>query len=465
MIGKPVDFAIEKTIAEHLARTGWEDLTEASRQAAQRAILWYLATGLEGSTEPGQQPVLDYIRSQVARPEATVIGTGVRTSAELAALFNGRAGKAWEHEDKFWVDETIGFAVGCMVVPSALGMAEAKGGVRGKDLITAVALGIDLGARLLRPLGLGFVFGKTAANATFALGNYGGAAAAAKILGLGPEQIMDALGLAHSQSCGNYQGQAEGRGVSLQGGFAVRNAITAARLAAAGMEGPRASISGVMGLYTVHFPHSTIDFGQITEGLGRDFLNERLGFKGYPCGVVAHPAIDAALEGRRMAGGRRITAVTLYGPPSLNIMAEPIEVKRAPKTSIESQFSIPWAIACALHDGYFAVEHCATGALSNPGIRALSNSITIEMAPEYVGNRLVITLHDGATVEPPIVLASKGHPNNPLSTAEIEDVLRRAAKWAQVSEAATEEVIRLLTDLSRLDDVGRLPQLLTPTGA
>jgi 2-methylcitrate dehydratase PrpD len=462
MHGRTVDYTLERTIATHLATTSWDDLTVASREAAGRAILWYLATGLEGVVEPGQKPVLDYIRSHTARPEATVLGVGLKTSAELAALFNGRAGKAWEHEDKYWVDETIGFATGCIVVPAALAMAEAKEGVSGKELVAAVALAIDLEARLLHPVGDGFLFGETAANSTFALGNYGAAAAAAKIIGLDTNGFMDALGLVHSQAAGNYQGQAEGRGVALQGGFSVRNGVTAARLAQLGMKGPWASISGLMGLYAVHYPKSTINYAQIVEGLGKTFLNERLGFKGYPCGVVAHPAIDAALEARKQIAGREVTSIEVLGPPSLAIMANPIEVKRAPKSSIESQFSIPWAIACALKDGHFSVDHCAEASLSRPELRAMASLVLINMSASYVGSRLAITLSDGEVIEPPLVMASKGHPNNPLSTEEIAEVLRRAARRLTIPDDTTERVITMVTDISQVDNVGRIVDLLSP---
>jgi 2-methylcitrate dehydratase PrpD len=163
-----------------------------------------------------------------------------------------------EGEDKYMIDEAIGFAIGCAVVPSAVAMSQAKlnGPVSGAKLLTAVSVGVDLEARLVRAIGLGFVPGRTAANATFAMGNYGAVTAAGKILGLDKTQMLDAWGLAHGQAAGNFQGQVEGRGVAVQCGFAVRNGVTAARLASAGIEGPHNFLSGTAGVYQVHFPAS-----------------------------------------------------------------------------------------------------------------------------------------------------------------------------------------------------------------
>lgn len=83
--------------------------------------------------------------------------------------------------------------------------------------------------------------------------------------------------------------------------MAVRNGIAAARLAMMGMPGPHASLTGPVDLYAVHYPNSKVDFVDIVQGLGEDFLGVNLGFKGYPCGVVAHPAIDAVLAARAFA--------------------------------------------------------------------------------------------------------------------------------------------------------------------
>jgi 2-methylcitrate dehydratase PrpD len=339
------DHGVERTLADHLAAVEWSDLPLPAREQASRAVLWWLATALEGATEPEQASLIRYVMAQESKEESTLVGTPYRASSDLAGLVNGRAGKAFEHEDKYWVDESIGFAVGCCVVPAALAAAEARSGVSGRSLLAAVALGIDLEARLIAPLGLGFIPGRSAANATFALGNYGAAAAAAKVYGLNASGHLDALGLAHAQACGNFQGQVEGRSVALQAGIGVRNGLVAARLASFGVSGVRASITGRAGLYAVHYPGSDVDPDRIVEGLGSRYLGTRLGYKAYPCGIVAHPALDALRSLLPRIGSAEVARIEVTGPPSLQIMAEPIDVKRAPASDIEAMFSIPMARA------------------------------------------------------------------------------------------------------------------------
>lgn len=462
MRSSEVDFALEERLAEHLATSTWEDLPPASRDNAVRALLWWLATGLEGATEPHQRDLCRYVAEQGGRPEASIIGSAQRAPAELAGLINGRAGKAWEHEDKYWVDESIGFAIGCCVVPAALATAEASGAVSGRDVATAIALAVDLEVRLIRPLGLGFVPGRSAANATFALGTYGAAAAAAKILRLDSKGFLDALGLAHCQASGNFQGQFEGRGVALQAGIAVRNGIAAARMAQTGLPGPRAWLTGACGLYAVHYPRSVVAFDSIVDGLGSAFLNIHQGFKGYPCGVVAHPVVDGVLAARASLTGRSIESISVFGTPSLGIMADPIERKRSPNTAIEAQFSIPWAAACAIRDGHLSIAHYEEQSLNDPELRRLAGTVSIYMSDDMQGTAVKIGLSDGTVIEPAAVFASKGNPKNPLSTDEIATVLRRAATHIGVTIGAVDRAVALVRGIETLDDLGSVLSLLTP---
>jgi hypothetical protein len=76
----------------------------------------------------------------------------------------GGLAKHREREDKYMIDEAIGFAIGCAVIPAAVAISQAKlnGPVSGAELLTAISLGVDLEARLVRAIGLGFVPGRTA---------------------------------------------------------------------------------------------------------------------------------------------------------------------------------------------------------------------------------------------------------------------------------------------------------------
>jgi 2-methylcitrate dehydratase PrpD len=453
--------AVEERVCHHLASATRSDIPAPAAEQARRAILWWTATALEGSTEPEQELLRTFAFRQGGSNEATILGSPHRVPAEMAGMVNARAGKAFEHEDKFWANENIGVAIGCCVVPAAVAMAQARGAVCGRDLLTAVAIAIDVEARLIRPVPASFFSGRVPANATFAFGNYGAAAAAAKICALDAAGFSDALGLAHGQAAGNLQGQLEGRGVSIQCGFAVRSGVLAARLADQGLNGPQGWLTGRAGLYATHFPGSSVDLNSVLDELGQGYLGVNAAFKAYPCGIVAHPALDAVRSARSSIGKRAVRAVEVLGPTSLRIMADPIQLKRSPRTAVEAQFSIPWAIACVLRDDELTIDHYNEQSLASEELRRIAANVTVTLQEDARGTAVRIALSDGMVLEPAPVLIARGHPRNPLPTSEIFELFRRSASRAGVSRSDAE---RALAVLSRLDDAPDVDQIYSLLG-
>src|SRR5204862_1010088 len=80
-----------------------------------------------------------------------VIGTGIVTSAVHAAFANAMAAHADETDDT----NPIGpVHLGCGAVPAALATAELAGR-SGRDLLRAVSMAYDIGARVVSALGVG----------------------------------------------------------------------------------------------------------------------------------------------------------------------------------------------------------------------------------------------------------------------------------------------------------------------
>jgi len=243
----------------------------------------------------------------------------------------------------------------------------------------------------------------------------------------------------------------------------VRNGIAAARLAHEGLIGPHAFITGPAGLYAVHYPKSDVDPESITQALGREYLGQNLGFKAYPCGIVAHPAIDAVRSVRNLMGERPVQAIEVDGPPSLAIMAEPIEGKRAPRTATEAQFSLPWAIACAIRDDALTVDHYSGESLADPELRRLAQAVTVRLSPDQRGTAVRIVLTDDSVLETEPILLARGHPENPLPASEIAQLFLNSARRAAVPESGAGQALALLHRLSVVPDVDEIFSLLAGT--
>ena len=457
--GRPETPELERSLVRHIAAARFEDLTPEAVEGARRTLLWSVATALAGAGAPGSDATARFVLAYEGKPASTVIGTGRRAPSSLAAFANAVFAKAHEYEDKFWLDKAGGFAMGFAIGPSCLAAAEAEGGVDGKTLLTAIAVGVDLQARLLSAIKGEISPVYTGWNSTYLFSNWGSAIAVGKVLGLPQEQLLDALGLIHAQACGNFQGQMEGvLGIRMQAGFAVRNAIQAVELARNGITGAHQFLSGRFGFYKLHYPNHEIDHRSITRDLGRNYLGARLGYKGYPCGVVAHPVLDAVRQLRPQIGGAQLRAVRVFGTPTLGIMAEPRERRLNPHNGIDAQFSLPWVIACTLRDGNLRLTHFDDGLIHDRELVAMAHKVTIDMSDSRDAVTVEMELMDGSVLKSEPVEYCRGHPNNPVPTEDMMAVFREHLSLSPVP-MTSDEGERVLKHLLRLETVSDVRQV------
>lgn len=450
---------IEGQLVRHLREASFADLSPAAIDSARREILWTIGTSVAGAASPGSDAVIAFARQMGGCAESTVLGFGDRLPASLAGLVNGVLAKALEYEDKFWLDNFHAYSIGTAVVPAALAVAEHVGQVSGKELLAAVALATDLQARMVKSA-TGCV--ATGWNATYCFSSLGAAMVAIRLLKLDQEQAMNAMGLAYAQVTGNYQGHQEGvLGVRMMMGFGVRNGIVAAQLGRLGVTGVHHFLTGKFGLYPLLYGDIKVNLDWLTQGLGKLYLSEKLGFKAYPCCAVIHPVLDALFGlGSNMPAADQVESVLVLGSPRMKIAAEPVEVRKRPTNEIDSQFSIPWAIACGLIDRKISLSHFSQQALGSEPHLDLAARVTIDMNPERSGTSAEIRLKDGRIITTASVTVPKGHGDNPLTIDELVDRYRDCMSHGlkQLDPARTEAAKDLVL---RLQDVADIKQLMT----
>src|SRR6202049_3498323 len=124
-------------------------------QDAKHRVLDALAAIVSGSHLPAGEMAIRFVRAQGGIAEATVLTTGIRTSAVNAALANGMFAHADETDD---FEPVTKAHPGSHVVPAGLAMPEAGGG-SGSGLLARVTLGYDVCCRFLLALGPDLVRG------------------------------------------------------------------------------------------------------------------------------------------------------------------------------------------------------------------------------------------------------------------------------------------------------------------
>ena len=122
---------------------------------------------------------------------------------------------------------------------------------------------------------------------------FGSAAAAGKLLGLNEQQMVWALGLAASQPVGLRESFGS-MNKSFNPGRAASNGIFAAILASKNFTSSDAMIEAKRGW--ANTISTKQDYNEILGDLGKRYEAALNTYKPFACGIVMHPAIDAAIQ-------------------------------------------------------------------------------------------------------------------------------------------------------------------------
>jgi 2-methylcitrate dehydratase PrpD len=269
--------------------TRYTQLPPMAVEAAKKSILDTLGVALAASgSQPAVLPVIDFVRDSGGRQEATVWGFGDKVPAAMAALANGAMVHCLDFDDHTpWGQHSAS-----SIVPAAFAVAERQGGVSGRDLIAAVAVGQDLFSRLRCNVGW-----RKDWNLSTVLGVFAGTVTAGRIVGLSHEQMVAALSVASMQSSGVMEVVA-GTGSDLRGmyaGFSAKGSVLATMLAERGISGVDTLFEGRYGFFETHF-RGEYDRNSILEDLGQTYLGSKTLYKRWPAVGTAHSHIHAVMS-------------------------------------------------------------------------------------------------------------------------------------------------------------------------
>mgnify|MGYP000874501176 CR=1 FL=1 len=451
---------ISDTLARFVCTLDVAALPEAVTTKAVLHILDTVGVALLGHTEPSAGLVLAMAADWGGEPQATVWGGGRRLPASSAALCNGTLSHAYDYDD------THGPAVAhisACAVPAAMAAAEMRGSP-GRALIAGVVAGYEVGSRI--GLAAPHVFNQRGFHGTAIFGTFAAAAAAARVMGLTPEQTANAFGLCGSLASGSLQfiRETASSAKRLHPGWAAHAGLVAADLACRGFDGPREVFEGKLGLFNSHIQDGRYDLGVLTDGLGRQWETLRISYKPYPACHILHATIDICVdlyrEGVRVD---EIDAVTAYiDEHNLDKLVEPRSLKNRPPNPHAARFSLPYCVAVALTRGTAGAPDFAPDALKDEAVLALAERVECRVDPDTefprtFPGRLTVRLRSGETITRHY-RNGRGSPDWPLTREEVEakflanaaGVLgrdRSAALKGAILNLATEQDVRALGKL------------------
>lgn len=453
------------TLAQFLSGLEFDALPSDVVENAKLCVLDIVGVAIGSTTWPWSKIVLETFVDGQGPAEASVWGQPKATTARVAALVNGTSAHGIEMDDRV---PRSSMHPGCYAVSAALATTEKRGG-SGRDLVTAVVSGYELGLRVGSTMRM-----RKGVHKSGHKGIWPAVGAAARASNLSQQQMQDAFGIAGSMASGLFrfhQDPSRTMVKRLHGGFAAHNAVMAAELAANGFDGPGDILEGDYGYIKTYGDDQVPPrWEYLTDGLGSKFRIMDREVKPYAAWGGSHNAIDAVanIYAKNDISVDDIAAVRIAASTR---MIEAHELTE-PESVMAAQYSLPFITAVAIARGADSlVDPTAIWTEETLRDRQIAEVVTktsLELDAEleelatrlrtYGGARVRITTHDGREYEE-VVIDSKGTVDNPMTRDEIEHKFRLVAGRV-IPAAQVDQLIDLCASLDQLDDLDEFGKAL-----
>ena len=444
-------------IARFVAETSLDTVPPAAVDTAKTAFMDCLGVALAGSRDGAGTLAARVASEEGAREEASVIGHGFRTSAQQAAFANGVAAHALDYDHSF---HTGGQPM-APVIPAVLALAEALG-ASGRLLLEAYVVGFEVTAKISQSL---YATTQYAWHAPSTMGVVGATAACAKLLALSVDQTRHALGVAVSMA-GGVEANFGTMTKPLHVGHAARNAVVAAKLAASGFTANPEAIEADVGFYDAYY-HVTPGDDSPLDGLGNswELVESGLRIKAYPCGGLAHTAIDAALL---LRAGHFSSGIRAEDIESIDVEVTQRTLDRIvfgiPGTELEAKFSMPYLVGRALVRGQVGLGAFTDDAIQDPSVLAVAGKVRMLLGPDLRSSksgrpaRVTVRLGNGSDVSQRVD-APKGGDVVPMTSDELRAKFHECADRV-ITPASADLLLDAIGSLDAAPDLQRLTGLL-----
>ena len=445
-------------LARHVVDTVYARLPEPAIAAAKAVILDTLGVAVAGAGLPAAARLAQAAAGWGAGSEASVIGTKIRLPAPAAAFVNGYQIHCQEFD---CLHEGAVVHPMATVLAASLAFAERTGGISGRELILAVTLGVDVAVSLGLAARASLRFFRPATA-----GAFGAVAALGKLKRLALPELVNGFGLVLAQVSGTMQPHAEGKALlPVQMGFNARNAVAAADLVAAGLDGPQEVFEGRFG-YLALF-EADYEIEPALAELGRVWRIAELSHKPFPSGRATHGGIDAllALKARHGFAAEEVERVTITAPPLVvQLVGRPLVAAPTPNFA---RLSLPYVGAVALLRGGVGLADFSSERLGDPAVHALAArfAVVVEETPEknaLLPQRVELSLKSGGKFTETLaaVLGSPAKPLPPEALRAKFEACWRAGP-AGLTSARAAALSAAVERLETLTDVAELAALAT----
>src|SRR5450759_388340 len=433
-----------RDLAQFAATLRYEDIPREAVACIKLSVLDSIGCCLFGATLPWTRKVAALVEGEGARPVASLMGMCRKSSVSLAVLVNSTAGHAFELDD---IHKESIVHPGSLAMPVAMAFAEAAGGAPGRDVITGMIAGYEVGTRV--------------GSAATTVG---------RMLKLDAGQMQHALGIVGSQAGGLMAAQEGAMVKRFHSGRAGQSGVYSAQLAQRGFTGITDVLEAPYGGYLSTYSDKP-NAERLTAGLGTVWETVNVGYKPHASVTSIHTALDALADIMRenKLGADDIAEVDA-GLSHMTHVHCAWEYKAQGVTA--AQMNLYYGLAVIALDGMACVDQYREDRLRDPKILDFVQRVRAHVDPEIEGigaafrhaARLTVKTRDGRILKREI-LHRRGSPENPLQPEDVEYKFRNVARSC-LSQAHTDKVMKLVGSLDTLDSTAELIRILAaPTAS
>jgi 2-methylcitrate dehydratase PrpD len=434
------------------------------REKTKLLMLDGLACALVGAWLPWSATAVDANLRLEGCGTNPIIGWNRGATAPAAAMLNSSFIQGFELDDFHPVSPIHGASI---VLPSLLACASQIGMASGEHFLLGAVAGFEVGPRVGLAL-LGAEMLSRGWHSGTVFGTFAAAVAVGVLLKLNASQFEDALGMAGTQSSGLTGARFGAMCKRMQHGFAARNGLQAAFLAAAGYTGIKKVFELQHGGFLSVFGEANSpDLSLISAGLGERWEIEQIIAKTYAVMGGIHAPLDALFE---IASKRKLS-------PDLIDHIE-VDLPEAayrhggwrperPLSPAAAQMNVAFARSVAILDGAAMVRQFSPTRVASedvwtliPRINGRHETLSDEGGPTAQGNvRVTAHFTDGARLDS-FVFAPKPlrHPCRKIGLSRNFHNLTRGI----VEPGRQRAIIRAVLDLEGLRSISELINLVAP---
>ena len=373
---------ITQALADWASEVSFSDLSKEVIHQTKRVIFDSIGCALGGYSSEKGRIVRDFAKTLGGNPEATIIGSGDKTSCANAAFVNANMGNAIDSDDTILMAHPA--------VPTIFGALPAaeKNRVSGKDFIIAVATGYDIAIRVggASESWLEVKHGKlrTLPVHGYSWQVFGAAVAAAKVLKLNAKQMVHVFGLAGMfapmPAMARWTKPVDSLPLSKyhEAGWTAQGGLSAALLAQKGYTSPAEILEGDTGFWRMR-GRQNCNFDFMIEKLGQRWWITETSLKPWPCCRFIHHALTAfrrAVDGHDIKG-EEIEKVVVKG----SMMYSPIFHVKHPKGPVNMQFSAAHSLANVAFGVKPGPRWQYPETIDDPQLKRLRDTVSIELDP------------------------------------------------------------------------------------